>query len=137
MSADELRRAATTLRERANAATPGKWIGFGQAIGVTVKGCTCAGPVPGYPQHESYCGTDGPIVDATEPDIAYIATVQPDLGLALADWLESEVREAEWREGQAEHMNADRVRPEPFPVYYDRTTEKAIAVARLILGGAS
>lgn len=120
MSTNELRRAAATLRERAHAATPGKWIGFGQAIGVTVKGCTCAGPIPGYPQHESYCGTDGPIVDATEPDIAYIATVQPEVGLEIADLLDM----------LADDHDAADLDGRTFDL-------GAMSVARLINGGAS
>lgn len=116
MSGAELSKAAETLRKRAEAATDGPWIPFGTSIGVTVKGCTCAGTAPGYPQHESYCGTDGPIVDASEPDIAYIATMHPGVGLALADWLDDA---ATWAE---ETGNVDR---------------HALTVARLINGGAS
>ena len=86
---ETVRKAATILRERAESSTPGEWLPFGTSIGVTVDGCTCAGPIPGYPQHESHCGTDGPTVDASEEDIAYIGTVQPTIGLALADLLAS------------------------------------------------
>jgi protein gp37 len=32
-----------------------------------VPGCNCAGTVPGYPQHESYCGWE-PDEDAARPD---------------------------------------------------------------------
>jgi hypothetical protein len=126
MSADELRRAAESLRERAIAATPGEWIAFGQAIGVTVRGCTCAGTAPGYPQHESYCGTDGPIIDGSEPDITYVATVQPTVGLALADWLDS----------QADHIASHDC--EAHCAYPDGCpqTRHASQVARLINGGA-
>jgi len=116
MSASELRQAAETLRARALLATPGDWIPFGTSIGATVKGCTCAGPTYGYPQHEQYCGIDGPIVGATEPDVAYIATVHPGVGLALVDWLDDA---ATWAE---ETGNVDR---------------HALTLARLINGGAS
>ena len=125
MIAAELRRAAETLRGRAEAATPGEWIPFGQAIGVTVRGCTCAGTAPGYPQHESYCGTDGPIVDGSEQDIAYIATMHPGVGLALADWLDAE----------AEHVASHDC--EAHCAYPDGGPRclAALALARLVNGG--
>jgi hypothetical protein len=111
VSEKDLRDAAKVLRERAENATPSPWINFGHGIGVEVKGCTCAGPIPGYPQHESWCGTDGPIVDGTEPDISYIATVHPSVGLALADVLDEA---AQWG-----HFDGD---------------DKVHALARAVLG---
>lgn len=111
---DELRKAAETLRERANAASSGGWIGFGTSIGVDVNECTCSGSVYG---HEQYCGLEGPAVQACEEDIAYIVTVQPVVGLALADWLDDEAKAAGYHEN----------RVIPF----------AAKIARLINGGAS
>ena len=122
MSAAELRKAAETLRERANVATIGKWVAFGTSIGSEVKGCTCAGPTYGYPQHEQYCGIDGPVVGACEPDVAYIVAMQPDVGLALADALDAGVAQ----------MQADDFGRPLSPL-----EDSLLAVARLINGGAS
>ena len=127
MTARLLRDAAKVLRERAENATPIPWINFGHGIGVEVKGCTCAGPIPGYPQHESWCGTDGPIVDGTEPDISYVSTVHPGVGIALADWLDEAGADAE--------SNDEFDGLDPYAVITGYGY--AIAVARAILGGAS
>ena len=133
MSADLLRRAATVLRERAEDATPGEWISFGRSIGVTVKGCTCAGPIPGYPQHESWCGTDGPIVDGTEPDIAYIATMHPGVGLVLAKWLDDLAAGWPWDED-----GEGCVWDDGTPLHLDESVDSyGVTIARLIVGGAS
>jgi len=81
MSTDRLRQAANVLRERAEKATPGPW-------------------------REEYSGKTGPVVLDVEShnaldhvakcchyragfDAAYIATVHPGVGLALADMLDT------------------------------------------------
>lgn len=82
MTADRLREAARVLRERAEAATPGPWC-------------------------DEYSGRTGPVVmDAASrnaldhvakcshfrdrSDAAYIATMHPVVGLALANWLDAQ-----------------------------------------------
>lgn len=108
MSADRLREAARVLRERAEAATPGPWC-------------------------DEYSGRTGPVVMDAESrnaldhvakcshfrgriDAAYIATMHPGVGLALADWLDYAAATLPACDCQWPH--------EPF------------AVADLILGGA-
>jgi hypothetical protein len=108
MSADELRRAAATLRERANAAQPGPWESGERCVwshadipdGVVVGDAAGGGGV--------YYDADG----------AYIATVHPGVGLALADWLD--------------HYAS--VLQQQHPIAF---ADDAIALARLINGGAA
>ena len=84
MSAARLREAEKVLRERAEAATPGPW--------------------EAYARYSPLCGaifgvhnlvddlTDVDVVESQEVtavDAAYIATMHPGVGLALADWLEA------------------------------------------------
>lgn len=52
--------------------------------------------------------------------------------LAVADWLDEEAPRAHLREEQWRDAEATRVRPEPFTVHYDGSTEKALVVARAI-----
>ena len=101
MSADLLRRAATVLRERAGRATAGPWaITFG-----TVRG------------DEQY-----PIAPMSRrSDSEFIATMDPIVGLALADWLDR----AAW----AEDMSGYK----PQVPHKDH----ALTVARAVLGEAS
>lgn len=76
---ERLREAARVLRERAEAATPGPWeyvvsefesLG-GDVLDVTTHGCSC----------DYSC-------NRTDP--AYIATMHPVVGLALANWLDAQ-----------------------------------------------
>ena len=94
MSANELRQAAETLRGRAGATTPDRefWTTNG------IAGWACDGSW---------------VVEFDERAAAYIATMHPGVGLALADWLDSEFAHDF---GPSEH---------------------AIEVARLINGGAA
>ena len=69
MSANELRQAAETLRGRAGATTPDRE--FWTTNGIT--GWACDGSW---------------VVEFDERAAAYIATMHPGVGLALADWLE-------------------------------------------------
>lgn len=88
MSVALLRKAATILRERAGAATPGGWVSFGNNMAATVDRCTCSPIHDPYEMHENFCGLEGPIIQACDADISYIATMHPGVGLALADVLE-------------------------------------------------
>lgn len=82
MSSDRLRAAAKTLRQRAEAATSGPWkYPHRNYPGVVMsrKGCLW---VPGSKDRHD----GGHLND--EADGHYIATMGPDMGLALADWLD-------------------------------------------------
>ena len=61
------------LRERAEAATLGPWEASGQDI----------------ERYFSHIGEWGTVATAEDRSAAYIATMHPGVGLALADWLES------------------------------------------------
>ena len=63
---DEIRQAAATLREQAEAATPGPWE-------------VSWGAVRGPEQHA--------VASPARRDALYMATMDPLVGLALADWL--------------------------------------------------
>jgi hypothetical protein len=109
MSAETLRRAASVLRARAEAheGREWRWTGVGEH---------------GYPQQvialgnaaliaETYNGPDWP-----HPAAEWIATVDPAVGLALADWLDG-------------ISNAERHEVNGADLHH------ALAVARAILGG--
>lgn len=122
MSADVLRRAAAVLRERATAATPPPWRES------PVNGNRYSALVADLPHPErpnvSAGGWDwddnygGCLVGESlmSHDRAYIATVHPGVGLALADFLD-------WA--------ADDVNPG------DDTEPAGLDIARAILGEAS
>lgn len=125
---DDLRAAAKLLRDRAEAATPGPWShvdhgkdgafnGCGQVItwGEGVEGGDIAAPSGDLYPRGGYSPME---------DMAYIATVHPGVGLALADWLESVV--VRWV-GRAE-LN--------YPARHV-FQQHALRVARLILGEAA
>ena len=116
MSADRLREAARVLRERAEAATPGPWL----HIPASVCGPgTLGGGMTGDPEEHVYMGNQHPPEDA-----AYIATMHPGVGLALADWLDTAANNAErngWMAGYTEAMRGT----------------SAVRIADLILGGAA
>lgn len=88
MSAQRLRDAAKVLRERAGDATPGPWGAVAGAFGDPANG----------PDHMRV--TRKPHTDASSSvaqlgyeqqggdDAAFIATMHPGVGLALADWLD-------------------------------------------------
>ena len=108
MSADRLREAAKTLRQRAEAATPGPWIAE-------------------YSKKSGHCVIDAEsrnaldsVVRATHfrdvGDATYIATMHPLVGLALADWL-------------------DAVADDYAIAQYGYWSTRALAVADAILGG--
>ena len=112
MSAAELRQAATTLRERAIAATrPDEMHPWGDESLPSL-------PPEMHPNEVNAAlgGTWG----------TYYATMHPGVGLALADWLD---RAAEKRAGGEDLLGTSR-----FSTDDDRAP---IALARLINGGAS
>jgi hypothetical protein len=109
MSADVLRQAATILRERAEGATPGPW--FLDAAGAT--GVYTEARVSETSQDVALPVIHPGGLDGTD---RYIATMHPGVGLALADWLDAEATVC------CDDNDKPRVR--------------ALAVARLIVGGA-
>ena len=114
MSADILRRAAALLREKSEKATPGPWL-HERNLG-RLPANTVLGPVRGV-------GRDLPVtLDALGRDAAFIATMHPGVGLALADWLDWTFDQG--HSGDMDDNGCDECRP-------------ALAVARLILGESS
>ena len=99
MSADRLREAARVLRERAETVIARRDDNPGRAIDIFVHYYEC---------RSTYS-------DALARDAAYIATMHPGVGLALADWLDD----------LADHGASDLMPME----------RGAFAVADLILGG--
>lgn len=75
MSADVLRRAASLMRERAEAATPGPWTED------EILGCACCRAVRW--DHRTR------VLDASDNDTPHIASWHPAVALAVADWLEN------------------------------------------------
>ena len=119
MSAELLRRAATILRERAEAATPGPWEAnmhspdMGGRHGWDLRGPRNLGPL-------------GAVVSARmlSGNAHYIATMHPGVGLAIADLLDCVAEDAESND------EFDGFDPYAVVVGYGH----AIAVARLIVG---
>jgi hypothetical protein len=130
MSAAELRQAAETLRGRAKAATPGTW-GVGNRTNIATE---VEQHVPGsYSYKHAIASLDetdysDEYVDprenwaGEEEDAAYIVTMQPGVGLALADWLDWTFDQG--HDGDMDDNGCSECAP-------------ALAVARLINGGAS
>jgi hypothetical protein len=93
MSASDLRKAAETLRERANAATPGPW-----AMGTTGIECGDHWHVLAFESMQAVChirSDDGDNEDQRPRDAGYIATMHPGVGLALADLLDQIAKDRE------------------------------------------
>ena len=111
MSADELRQAAETLRARAQASSRAPWVvdGEGDLEGTEVRAARGAGPTVAQTVPLGY--------ERRRANAAYIATMHPGVGLALADWLDDEAKAAGYHE--------------------NRIIPSALTIARLINGGAS
>ncbi len=117
MSAEVLRRAAASMRERAEAATPGPWI-----VDVDCPHIVMHPDKPGF----SWDGTAVTAIQEddfglTDPaDAGHIASWHPLVALAVADWLDDTARV--W---EAFDADPDFVQDEP-----------ALAVARAYLADA-
>ena len=109
MSAAELRKAAETLRARAGAAHPGPWY----TDKYDADGVFTAPEVTLTSQDVAFAS--GGLSRQKETD-AYIATMHPGVGLALADWLDLTARRLD--EG----------------LYVPGDYQKPLALARLING---
>ena len=117
MGAETLRKAASLMRERAEAATPGPWqMRYG------------------FPAYVSGPGETVTINDLSGDmeleDAAHVASWHPAVALAVADWLDREA--AEVREWTVEQAGS-------HPVHYStgRVDSHAVAVARAYLGESS
>ena len=96
MSADKLREAAKVLRERAEAATPGPWYweppspDDWPSADESLMSSGAASKHGGDEVVLSGWGHDASGISGSDADRAYIATMHPGVGLALADWLDAE-----------------------------------------------
>jgi hypothetical protein len=124
MSADLLRKAAEILRKRAEAATPGPWSHYPD---------TFRSDMPVHRLGSNAAQNAGGIGDVgLTPaehahglaDAAYIATMHPGVGLALADWLDSVARVDLGRGQRETHVSCDA----------DCDVVRAATLARLIVG---
>lgn len=108
MSAELLRRAADRLDELTKAATPGPWVPEG--------GWSVAGPTP-----DGWGGGPHLIADTKwRSDTAYIATMHPGVGKALAEWFRT--------------FSECVVDDESLAASYFAEVDSAVDVARAILG---
>lgn len=128
MSAERLRAAATLLRERAEAATPGPWHVCDRAYQydeIDAAALVCGeshDPIAANSSDWYETDDDEPTPDT---DAAYIATMSPPVALALADWLDSEAERVEEGATAFTFGGAPMFPPNPH----------ALAVADAILGG--
>lgn len=107
MSADLLRRAATLMRERARAATPGTWQHFGDTIvWPSDNGPAANDPIMAFNEAHEECA-------------AHVASWHPLVALAVADWLDFIAPFARFGDDDSLHA------------------KHALAVARAYLGKAS
>jgi hypothetical protein len=84
--ADLLRRAAKTLRLKANAATAGPW----RAALATSPRSSGTSAIYAYNPRREVVGSTPKLGGIWKPsDADYIATMHPGVALALADWLET------------------------------------------------
>ena len=119
MSSDELRQAAATLRERAEAATHP---GYGWRLGDTAGANEVWAPRDPADHDAFMIATTATRLNPAPgvrgyADADYIAMMHPGVGLALADWLDVEAG-YQWTTSK-------------------RRSDAALAVARLINGSAS
>jgi len=105
VSADILRRAAALMRERAEAAQSGAW----------EVSCEDRGLMPEWGIYSTDAGHDFALVE-DEGNAAHIASWHPTVALAVADWLDRVIRDAD----------DDNYEPQEF--------DSALSVARAYLG---
>ncbi|GAA1887781.1 hypothetical protein GCM10009837_06950 [Streptomyces durmitorensis] len=128
--ADELRTAAEKLRKLASDATPAPWTWNRWHSDTCPTGCddpSCFllivgspyGPVGDADVDRDVFAVERSVQERGESDAAFIAAMDPTVGLALADWLDTAAANA-----------AVLTWPNDF-------IERALAVARAINGGAS
>lgn len=92
MSAARLREAANLMRERAQAATPGRWGVFGMTVLASTDGTSNVDTAVEVAQALT-------VDDAGRPrtwDADHIRSWHPAVALAVADWLDAEVEGIEF-----------------------------------------
>lgn len=111
-----LREAAQTLREKAEAATPGRWEKERARSGSRLLSCVIAPPDLAV------------TIEVLPADAAHIALMDPTVALAVAGWLDDV---AETHEIDAEQMT--RAFGKAGPEYTRPVPTRALAVARAVL----
>lgn len=71
----------TEGRKLLDSATPGPWEAFGTSAANILDHCNCTPEEP-Y-GHQQYCGAEGPVAHADEPDIAWIVWARNNLPALL------------------------------------------------------
>ena len=129
--ADELRQASSLMRERAKAATPGRWRynpdkHFREDGTCRFSEAVFTGPPGKEAIAVAITGeTDDP---QSMADAEHIAGMQPAVALAVADWLETEASDYDDLDVSTQHFLAGDTGGDPAP---------EIAVARAYLGTES
>ena len=144
MSAEILRRAASLMRERAEAADAGPWTQDSQVRGDTVifnaEGEWVTNVTSGRTYAENIVTFDHEVANGE-----HIASWHPAVALAVADWLATEA--AEWEVNFLATQAPSRGIDQPPALHYgdpegaaknaDYHARRALAVARAYLGGAA
>lgn len=129
MSAELLRRAATEMRRRAEAAVPGPWpIDCNNHLALPMAQLPFSSPwaqrAIGGPKAYALAGPD----DATTE---HIASWHPGVALAVADWLDEEAAVIDARQSSVDRFISERGDESSVPVYINR---HLLAVANAYLG---
>ena len=122
MSAGELRQAAETLRMLAGSAMPGPWEVIGRDLDTPSLVAAFGSPYDGDRVTKLDTATDG----------AYIATMHPGVGLALAVVLDATAGAVDSLNDAAPRVLSDDTLDMNLPAYIETVT-----LARAINGGAS
>lgn len=146
MSATELRTAAQHLRDLAEKATPGPWSAVTEHVGIDLRETgrgsfsyarllVSLDDTDYDPEYAENVPEDIDPQEAMEADAAWIAAVHPEVGKALADWLDgiAETYEADPSDycGGKGHDEID-VNPGDCGSWWCANVNRALAVARLL-----
>lgn len=115
--AETLRSAATLMRDRAQAATPGPWKAHGQHGDWYVSSPAFGQVSTGINEEPSL--PEFLMIERDRRDAEYIASMHPLLGMALTEWLEAA---------------AALIDAQVFPEREPEMEKYPLAVARIILG---
>ncbi|MBN8882977.1 MAG: hypothetical protein J0H73_11770 [Salana multivorans] len=126
MSTDTLRRAATRLRELADAAAPGPWSAFGTG---RAGGDHWHVFDPDGESIASIAAQDGSNEEQREPTAALIATMGPTMAAALAHYFDLEADSIELATAIADPEVVAATLAQPGP-------QACLQLARLVLGEA-
>jgi hypothetical protein len=140
MSADLLREAAEVLRALSNGATDGPWAAGHECDGVLAERRTV---VRADGKRVVTVGQTRPHHHGPEAEVnvAYIATMHPGVGLALADWLDTMAviwgGGGKYVFGQPPSDDDQPLAKPDAPIDPTSLMGRALTLARLILGRAS